>query len=66
MHLKEVTKGKLWILHLGESATRYAAAALIQSKKRDVVEKIFKIWLAYFWTPVKFHSPCGGKFIELD
>ena len=65
MDLKEVTKGKLWILHIVDSATRYTAAALIHSKKKEViVGKIFQIWLAYFGSPVKFHSDCGGEFVN--
>ena len=61
MDLKEVEKGKLWILHLVDNATRYTAATLITSKKKEViVKKIFQIWLAYFGSPEKFHSDCGG------
>ena len=63
MDLKEVEKGKLWILHLVDNATRYTAATLISSKKKEViVRKIFQIWLAYFGSPEKFHSDCGGEF----
>eukprot|EP00794_Sanderia_malayensis_P014650 gene14650-16168_t len=60
---KEVNKGKLWILHLVDEATRYTAAAVIDTKRTEVVvEKIFKIWLAYFGTPKKMHSDNGGEF----
>ena len=63
MDLKEVVKGKCWILHLVDNCTRYTAAALISTKKKEVVvKKIFQIWLAYFGSPVKFHSDCGGEF----
>ena len=63
MDLKEVEKGKIWILHLVDSCTRYTATALIKSKRKEViVKKIFKIWLAYFGAPLKFHSDNGGEF----
>ena len=63
MDLKEVVKGKVWILHLVDNCTRYTAAALISTKKKEVVvKKIFQIWLAYFGSPVKLHNDCGGEF----
>ena len=34
MDLKEVKKGKVWILHLIDAATRYTTACLIRRKKR--------------------------------
>ena len=36
MNLKEAQKGKLWILHLIDTATSYTAACLIRTKKRVV------------------------------
>ena len=63
MDLKETEKGKEWILHLVDHCTRYTAAALITSKRKDVIVKnLFKIWLAYFGAPRVFHSDCGGEF----
>ena len=63
MDLKEIKKGKLWILHLIDAATRYTAACLISRKKKElVVCRIFQIWVAYFGAPKKFHSDCGGEF----
>ena len=63
MDLKEIHKGKLWILHLVDNATRYTAATLITSKRKEViVKKIFQIWLSYFGSPETFHSDCGGEF----
>ena len=65
MDLKEVVKGKIWILHLVDAITGYTAASLINRKKKEVViEKIFMIWLAYFGSPTKFHSDCGGEFVN--
>ena len=65
MDLKEITghPQKIWILHLIDSATRYTAAAVITTKKKEVVmEKIMAIWIAYFGAPKKFHNDCGGEF----
>ena len=63
MDLKEVEKGKKWILHLVDIATSYTAAVIIDTKKKEiVVDRIFKIWLAYFGAPKRFHSDCGGEF----
>ena len=63
MDLKETEKGREWILHLVDHGTRYTAAVLINSKKKDVIVKnIFKMWIAYFGAPKVFHSDCGGEF----
>ena len=63
MDLKEVKKGKIWILHLIDSFSRYTATSLIESKRKEVVvERIFKIWISYFGAPHKFHSDNGGEF----
>ena len=37
MDLKEVKKGKIWILHLIDSFSRYTATALIESKQKEIV-----------------------------
>ena len=63
MDLKEIVKGKEWILHLEDMATCYTAAAIIHNKRKETItRKIFQIWLAYFGSPVKFHSDCGREF----
>lgn len=63
MDLKEVVKGKVWILHLVDEATRYTAASIIETKKTDVVvERIAQIWFAYFGSPKKMHNDNGGEF----
>ena len=65
MDLKEITghEPKIWILHIVDSATRYTAAALIRTKRKEVVmEKIMSIWIAYFGAPKKMHNDCGGEF----
>ena len=63
MDLKEVEKGKVWLLHLIDHGTRYTAAAVVKSKRANViVQKIFQIWISYFGSPKVFHSDCGGEF----
>ena len=63
MDLKEVKKGKLWILHLVDAATRYTNAVLINTKRKEVVvNEIFQNWIKYFGSPVRFHSDNGGEF----
>ena len=63
MDLKEVEKGKKFILHLIDCGTRYTAASLIHSKKKEVVvAAVCKTWIAYFGAPKKMHSDCGGEF----
>ena len=63
LDLKEVVHKKLWILHLIDAATRYTAACIIDTKRKElVVTRIFQIWIAYFGSPVKMHNDCGGEF----
>ena len=62
MDLNKVEKGKVWILHLIDAATRYTAAGLIRRKKKSWQCAIFQIWVAYFGTPGKFHSNGSGEF----
>jgi len=63
MDLKEVIKGKLWILHVVDLATRYTVAVLIESKETKVIMKnLMKSWFSYFGSPKRIHSDCGGEF----
>ena len=63
MDLKELVKGKRWILHIVDEATRYTAASIVDTKRSDVIVKnVMKIWIAYFGRPDKIHSDCGGEF----
>ena len=63
MDLKEYIHGESWILHLIDTATRYSAACLINTKKQDeIVKKIFSMWITYFGAPCKFLSDNGGEF----
>ena len=60
--LKEVEKGKVWILHLTDGATRCTGACLSRRKKELIVCHIFQIWVAYFGASGKFHGNCDGEF----
>ena len=63
MDLKEHEHAKVWILHLIDAASRYSAACLIKSKRKEVVvAAIFRIWITYFGSPVKFLNDNGGEF----
>ena len=67
MDLKEHIHNESWILHLIDAATRYSAACLITSKKRDtIISSIFKIWISYFGAPRMFMSDNGGEFANED
>ena len=67
MDLKEYIHVKVWIFHLIDASTRYSAACLIRSKHRDtVVERIFRIWIAYFGSPGKILTDNGGEFSNED
>ena len=49
MDLKEIRKGRLWFLHMIHGATEYTVAALIDTKKSEVVvDRIFQCWIAHF------------------
>ena len=61
--LKEFVHNESWILHLIDSATRYSMACLVFSKQKDeIVENIYRMWIAYFGAPKKFLSDNGGEF----
>ena len=63
MDLKEFEHHKSWILHIIDSFTRFSAACLIYTKKKEVVvSKIFQIWVGYFGSPRKFLLDNGGEF----
>ena len=63
MDLKEYVHNVKLILHLLDSATRYSSACIIESKHKNVIVKnVFRMWIAYFGTPLKFLSDNGGEF----
>ena len=62
LDLKEYARGE-YILHLIDAFTRYSSAAIIKTKKKDlVVESIFKTWIRYFGAPRKMLNDNGGEF----
>ncbi|XP_057299172.1 uncharacterized protein LOC130629827 [Hydractinia symbiolongicarpus] len=65
MDLKEWTDGntKTWFLHLIDTFTKYSAATVIHSKRKEViVKKIFEIWIGTFGCAGKFMVDNGGEF----
>ena len=61
MDLKDI-RGKK-ILHMIDHATRYAAAAVVKSKEKgEIVDKIFRHWIALFEPPRKILCDNGGEF----
>ena len=63
MDLKEFEHNRTWILHIIDSATRYSAACIIKTKKKEVVvSRIFQVWISYFGAPKKFLTDNGGEF----
>jgi len=64
LDLKEV-KDSLWILHMIDATTKYTAARLVKTKKKnEIISKIFDMWIAYFGRPVKLMSDNGGEFLN--
>ena len=62
LDLKEF-QHNVWILHMIDATTRYSAARLVKTKKKEeIISKIFDMWIAYFGSPVKLMSDNGGEF----
>ena len=52
-----------WIFHLIDMFSRYSAACVVRSKRKEVIaDAIFKVWLSYFGHPNKFLADNGGEF----
>ena len=50
-------------LHIIDHATRFSTAAVIRSnEKEEIIDKIFKHWVALFGCPRKVLSDNGGEF----
>ena len=50
-------------LHIIDHATRFSTAAVIRSKeKEEIIDKIFRHWVALFGCPRKVLSDNGGEF----
>ena len=63
LDLKIYENNKTYFLHVIDHATRFSAAAVITSKKKEIiVDQFFKIWIAVFGTPQKVLSDNGGEF----
>lgn len=61
MDLKDINSEH--ILHLIDHMSRFSAACVIKSKKKEVViEAILKIWISTFGSPNKILSDNGGEF----
>ena len=65
LDLKIYENNTTYFLHVIDHATRFSAAAVIKSKKSEViVNNFFKIWIAIFGTPGKVLSDNGGEFVN--
>ena len=53
-------------LHLVDHATRFSAAAIVESKrKEEIVDKMFRHWISLFGVPRKIQSDNGGEFSNI-
>ena len=61
--LKRIEYAMEWIMHMTDGFSRFSAACIVKSKKREVIaDAIFKIWIAYFGVSKKIFSDNGGVF----
>lgn len=64
MDLKALDEGPL-LVHLVDTVTRYSMAASINSKAaEEILDKIFRYWIAIFGIPRTFISDNGGEFVN--
>ena len=55
--------GKVIVLHLLDTATRYSAAGIVSSKHAsEILDCVFRVWIHYFGAPNMFLSDNGGEF----
>ena len=65
--LKGVRAREAGILHVIDHATRFSDAAVIRSKRKEVIiNQLFRIWISMFGTPGKFLSDNGGEFANQE
>ena len=65
MDLKEINSK--YILHLIDHLTRFSAACVVSSKKKEVIiAAVLKIWIGIFGCPAKILSDNGGEFSNDD
>ena len=50
------------ILHMIGQATRFSAASVVKSKKKDVIDAFIKHWITILGAPGKILSDNGGEF----
>ena len=63
LDLKVFENNKTYFLHVIDHATRFSAAAVIYSKKKEViVDQFFKVWISIFGAPTRVLSDNGGEF----
>ena len=66
MDLK-MLEDKSWILHAIDTLTRYSGIISVKSKEaKEIVDKLFQIWISIFGRPNKFISDNGGEFVNED
>jgi hypothetical protein len=64
MDLKQL-EDKSLILHVIDTLSRYSGVISVKSKEaREIVDKLFQIWISIFGRPNKFISDNGGEFIN--
>ena len=57
----------VWILHVIDHATRFLNAAVIRSKRKEVIiNQLFRIWKSMFGIPRKFLSDNGSEFANQE
>ena len=65
MDLKTYKKDKIYFLHIIDHVIRFSVAAVIRSKKGEVIMKeFFSNWIAIYGTPRKVLSDNGGEFVN--
>lgn len=63
MDLKIYKNNSIYFLHIVDHVTRFSAASVIRSKRKEVIiDAFFKSWIAVFGPPQKVLSDNGGEF----
>ena len=67
MDLKIYENNETYFLHLIDHATRFSAACVIKSKKKEIIiDNLFKHWIGIFGTPHRILSDNGGEFANSE
>lgn len=67
MDLKTYRNNEIYFMHVIDHATRFSAASVIRSKKKEViVGQFFKHWVAVFGSPRRILSDNGGEFANSE